>query len=82
MLPWYYSKQNKVFLCLTDTSLCIYICVKHFGMADIKEILFLIFKNITLDFFEIHSDSLLVVILLREFAQNCPEGLPVYHTAK
>jgi len=51
-------------------------------MADIKEILFLIFKNITLDFFEIHSDSLLVVILLREFAQNCPEGLPVYHTAK
>ena len=26
----------KFFLCLTDTSLYIYICVKHFGMANIK----------------------------------------------
>ena len=24
-------------MCLTDTSLYIYICVKHFGMANIKE---------------------------------------------
>jgi len=24
-------------LCLTDTSLYIYICVKHFGMANIKK---------------------------------------------
>jgi hypothetical protein len=30
---------NKVLLCLADTSLYIYeyICVKHFGMADIKK---------------------------------------------
>jgi len=27
-----------VSLCLTDTSLDIYICVKHFGMANIKKI--------------------------------------------
>jgi len=27
---------NKVSFCLTDTSLYIYICVTHFGMANIK----------------------------------------------
>ena len=27
----------KVLLCLTDTLLYIYICVKHFGMANIKK---------------------------------------------
>jgi len=27
MLPWYNNKQNKVSLCLTDTSLYIYICI-------------------------------------------------------
>ena len=27
----------KVLLCLTDTSLYIYTCVKHFGMANIKK---------------------------------------------
>ena len=27
----------KVLLCLADTSLYIYMCVKHFGMANIKE---------------------------------------------
>ena len=26
----------KVLFCLTDTSFYIYICVKHFGMANIK----------------------------------------------
>jgi len=31
------NKHNKVLLCLTDTSLYIYICVKHFGMANIKK---------------------------------------------
>ena len=30
------NKYNKVVLCLTDTSLCIYISVKQFGMANIK----------------------------------------------
>jgi len=30
-------KYNKVVLCLTDTSLYIYIRVKHFGMANIKK---------------------------------------------
>jgi len=29
-------KNNKVLLCLTDTSLYIYICVKHFGMVYIQ----------------------------------------------
>jgi len=28
--------RNKVLLCLTDTSLYIYTCVKQFGMANIK----------------------------------------------
>ena len=32
----YDNKHNKGLLCLTDTSLYIYICVKHFGMANIK----------------------------------------------
>ena len=27
----------KVLLCLTDTLLYIYICVKHFGMANIEK---------------------------------------------
>jgi len=36
MLPQYNNKQNKVLLCSTDTSLYIYICVKHFGTANIK----------------------------------------------
>jgi len=27
---------DKVLLCLTDTSLYIYICVKHFGMVSIN----------------------------------------------
>ena len=31
-----YNKNNKILWCLTDTSLYIYICVKHFGMANIK----------------------------------------------
>jgi len=29
--------NNKVLPCLTDTSLYIYICFKHFGMANIKQ---------------------------------------------
>jgi len=36
MLPSYNNKHNKVLLCLTDTSLYIYIRVKHFGMANIQ----------------------------------------------
>ena len=32
----YNNKHNKVVLCLTDTSLYIYIRVKHSGMANIK----------------------------------------------
>jgi len=39
MLPYYNNKHNKVLLCLTDTSLYIYICVKHFMMANIKKIM-------------------------------------------
>ena len=30
------TSKNKVLLYLTDTSLYIYVCVKHFGMANIK----------------------------------------------
>jgi len=37
MLPQYNNKHNKVLLCLTDTSLYIYICVKHFGIVNIKK---------------------------------------------
>ena len=36
----------KVLLCLTDTSLYIYICVKHFGMANIKKV-FIYSTNVT-----------------------------------
>jgi len=36
MLPKYNNKYNKVLLCLTDTSLCICTCVKHFGMVNIE----------------------------------------------
>ena len=32
-----------VVLCLTDTSLYIYICVKHFGMANVKFIINILF---------------------------------------
>ena len=50
----YNNKHNIVLLCLTDTSLYIYICVKHFGVANIKKIptkyfccpcFFLVFKE-------------------------------------
>jgi len=37
MLPQYNNKDNKVLLCLTDTLWYIYICVKNFGMANIKK---------------------------------------------
>jgi len=36
MLPYHNNKHNEV---LYDTSLFIYICVKHFGMAHIKFVL-------------------------------------------
>ena len=35
-LYYYYYYYYYVLLCLTDTSLYIYICVKHLGMANIK----------------------------------------------
>jgi len=31
------NTHNKVPLCLTDTSLYIYICVEHFGMGNVKK---------------------------------------------
>jgi len=37
LLLLYNNKHNKVLLCLTDTSLYVYICVKQFGMAEIKK---------------------------------------------
>jgi len=40
------GQHNKVVLCLTDTSLYIYICVKHFGMANIKNC-FILLSNHT-----------------------------------
>jgi len=36
MLSQCNNKHNKVSLCLTDTSLYIYICVTHFGIANTK----------------------------------------------
>ena len=38
MLPQYNNKHNKLLLCLTDTSLYIYIRVKHFGRANINRL--------------------------------------------
>jgi len=50
MLTLYNNTHNKVLLCLTNTSLYIYICVKHFGMANIKVYECCIYGNETLDF--------------------------------
>ena len=36
MLPWIIKKHIKNLLCLTD-ALYIRVCVKHFGMANIKK---------------------------------------------
>jgi len=36
MLPEYNNKNYKV-VCLTDTSMYIYTCVKHYGMANIRK---------------------------------------------
>jgi len=41
MFTLYNKKYNKFMLCLADTSLYIYVCVKHFGMTNIKKQLLL-----------------------------------------